>query len=280
MKISQKPDLSSALSNDGDLSLFFIGTGSAFAKTLNQNNLLVVKGEQHLLVDCGTRCSQALHEYQLPISKIRNFVITHSHADHIGGLEEVHMHGRYVSKSKPNMIINEEYQAILWEQSLRGGSEMSEAMPLAFTDLWHCTRPVKMPNQDRETWETSLGTINIKLPRTMHYPDTATSWRDSFWSCGVIFDDRVLYTSDTRFDPAMISELDSIYNFEVIFHDCQLFTGGVHASLDELSTLPPAIKAKTILMHYGDSWRDSQQQGLDAGFHSWAQQGSEYVFPG
>ena len=279
MKISHKRDLSSALSNDGDLSLFFIGAGSAFAKTLNQNNILVVKGEQHLLVDCGTRCSQALHAYQLPITEIRNFVITHSHADHIGGLEEVQLYGRYVGKSKPNMIINEEYQAILWEQSLRGGSEMSEAVPLTFTDLWHCIRPVKMPDQDRETWETSLGTMNIKLPRTMHYPDSAKSWREAFWSCGVILDDRVLFTSDTRFDPAMISELDAFYDFEVIFHDCQLFTGGVHASLDELSTLPPAIKAKTILMHYGDNWRDLQQKGLDAGFHSWAEEGFEYVFP-
>jgi len=107
MKISHKLDLSSALSNQGDLSLFFIGAGSAFAKTLNQNNLLVVKGDEHLLIDCGTRCSQALHNYQLPISEIRNFVITHSHADHIGGLEEVQLYGRYVGKNKPNMIINE-----------------------------------------------------------------------------------------------------------------------------------------------------------------------------
>ena len=41
-----------ALKNDGDLSLFFVGTGAAFAKTLNQNNLLIVKGDDHLLIDC------------------------------------------------------------------------------------------------------------------------------------------------------------------------------------------------------------------------------------
>ena len=32
------------LTNDGELSLFFVGCGSAFAKTLNQTNLLIVKG--------------------------------------------------------------------------------------------------------------------------------------------------------------------------------------------------------------------------------------------
>ena len=39
------------LTNNGELSLFFIGTGSAFIKNNFQTNLLVVKGETHLLID-------------------------------------------------------------------------------------------------------------------------------------------------------------------------------------------------------------------------------------
>jgi ribonuclease BN (tRNA processing enzyme) len=86
------------LTNTGELSVYFIGTGSAFAKTLGQNNLLVVKGDDHLLIDCGSKCSQSLFNKDLAISEVQNFLITHSHADHIGGLEEVQLFGRYVSQ--------------------------------------------------------------------------------------------------------------------------------------------------------------------------------------
>ena len=49
MKISSRPNKKVKLTSSGDLCLYFIGTGSAFAKTLNQNNLLITKGDDHLL---------------------------------------------------------------------------------------------------------------------------------------------------------------------------------------------------------------------------------------
>ena len=120
MKISNRRRVK--LTTKGELSLYFIGTGSAFAKTLNQNNLIIAKGDDHLLIDCGTKCSQALHNVGMPLPSIRNYLITHSHADHIGGLEEAQLLGRYVTQQKPTMIINTAYEKILWEQSLKGGS--------------------------------------------------------------------------------------------------------------------------------------------------------------
>lgn len=266
------------LHNPGELEIYFIGTGSAFAKTLNQNNLIIVKGEHHVMIDCGTKCSQALHEIGIPIASIRNFVITHSHADHVGGLEEVHLFNRYVLGEKPLMVINEDYEPILWHQSLQGGSERSEAVPLTFTDLWQIQRPSLLKDMPRETWQTMIGEIDIKLPRTMHFPDSALSWEDSAWSCAVILDDRVMFTSDTRFDAALIEDYDNLMDLEVIFHDCQLFTGGVHASLDEVSELPDMLKSKIVLMHYGDNWHDFEDTALKRGFHSWAKQGHSYLF--
>lgn len=278
MRVLQKPTNPLALSNDGELELYFIGTGSAFAKTLNQNNVIAIKGNDHVLVDCGTKCCQVLHDRGLHFSEIENFLITHSHADHIGGLEEVQLFGRYVSQIKPGMIINEEYQDILWNQSLRGGSEMSESGGIEFSDLWEIQRPTLVPDAPRETWEANIGHLNLKMPRTKHFPDDAPSWREAHWSCAVIFDERILFTSDTRFDEDLLFSFDERYNFDVIFHDCQLFTGGVHASLNELSTLPPSMKSRMVLMHYGDDWRDFEQQAMKEGFHSWAREGHSYAF--
>jgi ribonuclease BN (tRNA processing enzyme) len=271
-----------SLVNDGALALFFVGTGSAFTKTLNQNNLIVVKGDQHLVVDCGTKFTQGLYEIGVGTAELRNFLVTHTHADHIGGLEEVMMVGRYLTRRKPRIIINPAFQRILWDNSLSGGSAYSEihdGRPLGFEDFWEPLRPSLMKDAPRETWACRLGDLDIKLPRTKHFPDNAKSWRDSFWSCGLILDERVLFTADTRFDPELVLEFDRRYRFEIIFHDCQFFNGGVHASLDELCTLPEEIRRKTVLMHYGDNWQQFEARALAAGFHSFARQSHYYLFP-
>lgn len=269
------------LSNGGELTIFFVGCGSAFSRTMNQTNLLVVKGDQHLLVDCGTKSPQALHDLGVEPSEIENFLITHTHADHIGGLEEMMMVNRYLTGKKPNIIINEMFETLLWNQSLRGGSAYSEVhdgQPLGFTDFWKVIRPTQLADIGRETWETRLGELDIKMPRTKHFPDNAESWVDSFWSCGVLFDERVLFTSDTRFDADLLIEFDRRFKLEMIFHDCQFFTGGVHASLDELSTLPAELKSKIVLMHYADNWQQYEEQAKEAGFHSFAKQNHSYIF--
>ncbi|SVE32288.1 uncharacterized protein METZ01_LOCUS485142, partial [marine metagenome] len=189
MKISSNPRKRLPLTTKGELSLYFVGCGSAFAKTLNQNNLIVTKGDDHLLIDCGTTCSQVLHKVGISMAQIRNYLITHSHADHIGGLEEVQLSGRYIVRRKPHMIITRTYEKILWEQSLRGGSELSENKPLSFADLWRTTRPKKLKGYPRETFEANVGSINVKMPRTLHFPDSARTWRDCAWSCAVIIDE-------------------------------------------------------------------------------------------
>lgn len=266
--------------NDGSLEFFTVGVGSAFTKKHYQNNMLIVKGKDHVLIDCGTLCPLAFYNYHSSITKVKNFLITHSHADHIGGLEEVALKGRYMTKSKPNMIITSEYKKLLWNQSLRGGNsygEYSNGEYLQFDDYFKQIKPKRIYIINRPMWEVTIGTINIKIYRTKHIPDNAGSWKHSFYSIGILVDDKLLFPSDTRFDKDLLDSMfEHFPNIEAVFHDCQFFTGGVHASYDELKTLPAEMKKKMILCHYSDKI-DTHHPEKD-GFYGFAQEGAYYRF--
>ncbi len=268
------------LTNDGKLTFFFLGIGSAFSKLHYQTNLLIIKGQDHILIDCGTVCPTALYNYKSSIINISNFLITHSHADHIGGLEESALMGRYVTKKRPNMIITDEYKDLLWGNSLKGGlafGEVYEGKPLEYHHFFNQIKPEMISKSPRPLYEINVGSINIKLFRTMHIPDSAKSWSDSSLSYGILVDNRVIFSSDTRFDIDLINWLLKDYpTIEHIFHDCQFFPGGVHASFQELSTLDATIKEMINLCHYGDNYKNFHPR--DNGFSGFARQGCYYIF--
>jgi len=271
------------LTNDGKLTFFFTGVGSAFSKCHYQTNLIVVKGPDHLMIDCGTKTPQALYELGRSITDIGTYFITHSHADHVGGLEEVMLMNRYVVRKKPTIILPRLYQSILWNNSLKGGSVCNESegdriKRLSMKDLWRIVRPSRLKEYSRETFHASVGGIDLKIFRTKHIPDQTTNWRTSCWSTGVVIDDRVMFSGDTRYDPDLILEYGSLFDLEVIFHDCQFFTGGVHAGLDELKEFPADVKAKMMLVHYGDNWKQMEPRVRELGFKGLGKQWVFYEF--
>ncbi len=269
------------LHTDGRLSIVFLGCGAAFAKTLNQNNILIIKGDDHVLVDCGTKTPRVLFDHGVPISAVETFLITHSHADHIGGLEEAMLTARYVARKKPRVVITPEYEQVLWTESLRGGAEHNErhnGKELRFRDFWNVVRPRKVRGLPRDTRTVSIGSIDLKIFRTRHYPQQATSWLDSQISYGLIIDDRILFTGDTQFDADLVPAFGSKFDFETIFHDVQFFTGGIHASLDEVASLPAADRKRTYLMHYPDSYKDQVSAVDDLGFRGFARELVYYDF--
>ncbi len=269
------------LSNSGTLSLFPVGCGSAFSKRLYQNNFLIVKGSDHCMIDCGTRTPEAFSKLGRSVTEIDNWLITHSHADHVGGLEEVMLMNRYVAGRKPTVVISAEYQEVLWNSSLKGGSEPNEVrdgVGLQFGDFWQIRRPTWLSGYPRETAHAVVGSIDIKTVRTHHFPEQATDWTDSAYSVGLILDDRILFTGDTQFDPDLLADYDTLFNFEYIFHDVQLMKGGIHASLDELCTLPASLKRRMLLMHYPDGAEAQKARIKSEGFLGLVRQGAFYIF--
>jgi len=270
-----------SLENDGQLWVYFLGCGSAFSKIHHQTNLLIVKGRDHLLVDCGTSCSRSLGKAGLSVLDIRNLLITHSHADHIGGLEELILMHRYVARTRPRIYIPRHYQQTLWNQSLRGGAEHNErhdGRELRFEDYLEVTRPRRISGADREMRRFSVGDISIRTFRTRHYPEQAESWADAMYSVGLVIDERVVISGDTQFDADLLPTVEPTGGAEAIFHDAQFFPGGIHASLAEIAGLPEATRARTWLIHYGDNVADKRSEIDRLGFGGIAEEHRIYEF--
>lgn len=267
------------LSNSGNLQMFFIGVGSAFSKNNYQTNLLLIKGEAHLLVDCGTLFSYAMEKsYNTDICDINNILITHAHADHVGCLEELALIGRYLKKQKLNCYITNEFKNKIWNQTLRGGLELNEGGINYFDDYFNQIEPALLRKKPFEMYATSVGGIDLKLFRTKHIITNGKYFQKSLYSIGMIIDDRILFTSDTQFNKMQLDWILDNYNIEYIFHDCDVSgtAENVHASYSQLKTLPQNIKAKMYLCHYNSAAEkvDSKKDGF-AGF---AKAGVYYEF--
>lgn len=263
------------LTNNGRLSVLFIGTGSAFSKRYFQTNVLVVKGEDHLLIDCGTLCPYALEKkYGLELKQIDNVLLTHPHADHIGGVEELALVDRYVKKQKANLVITDEFKELLWNESLKGGLKVNEEGPLTLDDYFNQIKPEQILTEPFEMYEANVGSINVKLFRTKHV--TCNDPEVFQISYGLMIDDRVLYPCDTQYNPEQINYLVHNFPVKVIFHDCDIsgYSEGVHASYAQLKTLPDEIRAMTYLCHYNGRAEEINPQ--DDGFKKFARPGVWY----
>ena len=277
-------DGSLPLVNDGDLDVFFIGVGSAFAKTHYQTNFILVKGDTHLLVDFGQKGQIALETVaRLDVTDIEAVLPTHSHADHVGGLETLALMNRYVGtrfmgKPKLKMVVTEEYERVLWDYTLRGGLEWNEldfrnSTKLSMGDFFEIIRPEWKTFQPREVFDVEFGDLKFELFRTKHIPEQSSNWEASFVSYGLYFPgERVLISGDTRFDQDMLDMYGD--RSDVIIHDVQFFPGAVHAPLNDLRRLPAEVRSKMLFMHYADDWADQDVSG----FGGFAQQGITYRF--
>ncbi len=265
-------------SNNGELSLFFIGTGNAFEKQFFQTNFLIVKGKDNLLVDCGNMFSYAFEKvFNSKISEIKNLLITHAHSDHIGGLEELAFKNYFGLKRKLNIIITNAFKKILWNDSLKGGCHYCEKGVMSFDDYFNQIKPVKIQKKPFEMYEINFGSINIKLFRTKHVVTNEKSFCKSQLSYGLIIDDKILFTGDSKFWKEQIEFLDKKYNFEVIIHDCDVkgYASGVHASYNQLKNFSTDIKKRLYLCHY-DKHIDNVTPESD-GFAGVIQPGVYYI---
>lgn len=220
------------------MKLRMIGTGSAFAKTFYNNNALLESGGQTLLVDCGTSAPRALYEMNVAYDVIDAILVTHIHADHVGGLEEIAFQMKFVFQRKPVLYIAEDLVAPLWEHTLKGGL-YQDGSGESLADYFD-VRPV-VPGVPFEP----IAGLTVELLRTPHIPNKS--------SYSLLLNGALFYSADMVHQPELLEKLVRERGVRIILHDCQLNPPGVvHTSLSQLLTLPIDLQKIIYLMHYGD----------------------------
>lgn len=230
-----------------------IGVGEAFAKTLHQTNFFIKPGEgEPFLIDFGHTAPRALREAGLPSSCAKRVLLSHLHADHIGGLEELGFTSFFIWKDRPDLYMPEDLLPFLWDHALMAGmGQLLQGEKGAFFEAGIETYFNVATFPGNKIF--SIDSVDILPFPTPHVPGRP-SW-------GFKLHDRatgkkVFLSCDSKFH---LQNLETFArDVDAIFHDCQFTADGfhIHASLEELLTLPESFQKKTILIHYGEDWED------------------------
>lgn len=219
-----------------------IGVGSAFSKRFHNTSALVhFPNGYNLLLDCGHSVPQGLHEQGIELNNVDGVFISHLHADHIGGLEEVALYNMFVlSGRKIDLFIPSKLADKLWAKCLAGGLGSEGDGLNSFFNV----HIMYEPTRNVAVW-SSIDNLPLKIFPTYH-----VQGMDSY---AIGIGNHLFYSADTKFDPVLLEQADD-YNF--IFHDCQMTEAkptNVHACIDELLTVPDELQKRIFLMHYGDN---------------------------
>lgn len=225
--------------------VFPIGVGTAFGRRFfNSNYVVELDNEEVLLVDCGMTASKSLEVIGMSVLNIRHLFISHLHADHIGGIEELALKNKLIRDNKVNLYINEELIDGFWE-SVRWGIEYTELGRLKVDDYFNV-----FLHRD----EFLLDGVEFSSHPTLHV-EGMNSFDLGFGS--------TLLTSDTLFVKDYV--VNRAHSFETVVHDCSFNNNQlVHTYFEDLIDNRDLFD-RLFIIHYEDNIEKYEQRLQSAG---------------
>lgn len=254
-----------------------LGCGNAFSRyNFNQCFMLEEDGRR-LLLDYGYQAPASLVHAGVDLKSIDDIYISHLHADHVGGLEQMAFL-RYdwrnrprrwdenldkgIPRYAPKLIGNVRLIEDLWHRTLRGGLESMEGFDASLATFFE-PQPIE-PNQrwEWQGWQCDL----IQQVHVM----TGSVIMNTF---GLILQKpghkTIYFTTDSQH--CSPKQVEVFYRrADIIFQDCELLPinmmSGVHANYAQLAAHPDAnsvrlgddSKGKMWLSHYQDFYNEKK----------------------
>ncbi|MDN5923678.1 MAG: MBL fold metallo-hydrolase [Xanthomonadales bacterium] len=215
--------------------MHFLGTGGAQAVELGSTAAVLERdGAPLLLIDCGAdTLTSYLETYGVPPTAV---YITHTHMDHVGGLERL-------------------FYRLHFDEALRGRTRIFVHAALV---PWLQARVADYPRVLAEGGVNFWDSLHL-LPCSRGF------WLAGYWfdvfatrhhapstSFGVGLRGAFVFTGDTRPIPEVLAQ--QAPGNERIFHDCGLIGNPSHSGADDLEReYPPALRARLVASHYGSA---------------------------
>ncbi|GAB2570380.1 MBL fold metallo-hydrolase [Dyella jejuensis] len=215
--------------------LHFLGTGAAHAVELGSSAAVLERdGRPVLLIDCGPdTLDRYLAAYGEPP---RALYITHTHMDHVGGLERL-------------------FTRLWFHEALRGKTRVFTHAALV---PWLQARVADYPGALAE------GGVNYWEAFRL-VPCSRGFWLDGWWfdvfatrhhrpgtSFGLALQGSFVFTGDTRPIPEMLAQYAG--DGELVAHDCGLVGNPSHTGIDDIEReYDQVLRARLLLYHYGSA---------------------------
>lgn len=212
-----------------------LGAGGAFAPIVRGNaSFLIEHGPRLILIDCGTTVPYVLRdEMGIALQSVTDVIVTHCHADHIGGLEQLLYSCKYMpeSRGKPRVYSTRRVMNELVAALRPGMGWANNGAALSVDEEFF------IPMAD----DGEIDGLRLEFCDVDHVGNMPAA---------AVLLGRLMVSGDTL-EPITPDVFLPEHQPELIFHEAEFgFATGVHCPAADLhKALTPEDRAKTWLYH-------------------------------